>query len=178
MAKKKQVAPWIWVEGRAFDHRGVRQWHPLFNHRTEAEANTTLKAIERGVIDQKANRYLRRYDDFRIAPQRDQLADMAKARAKADAGRCPNCKKKPGKHTRGKWRGYNALRCSRCGHAWAVGPAPEALTLRWSATYSTNNRSKGAESPSEATPESQGSQGAQKKGKKKQKSKKKGKRKG
>lgn len=175
MAKKTKAPGWIWVEGRAFDHRGVRQWYPLFNHRTDSEANTTLKAIERGVIDRRANRYLDRFDDFRVMPERDQLTDMAKATAKAEAGKCPNCAKKPGKHKRGTWKGYPALRCSRCGHKWAIGPPKNVHTLRWSASY---ERSKGAESPSKAPAESSGSQGAEKKAKKKQKGKKKSKRKG
>lgn len=178
MAKKTKAPTWIWVEGRAFDHRGVRHWYPLFNHRTESEANTTLKAIERGVIDRKANRYLDRFDDFRVMPERDQLADMAKATAKAESGKCPNCGKKPGKHRRGTWKGYPALRCSRCEHKWAIGPPKDVDTIRWTASYDLDRRSKGAESPSKAPAEGSGSQGAKKKGKKKQKGKGKRKRKG
>lgn len=177
MAKKnKDKAPaWFWVEGRCFDHRGIRQWCPLFNSRTESEANTTLKAIERGVIDRKANRYLNRFDDFRVMPERNQLADMTEARLKAEEGKCPNCGKKPGKHKRGRWKGYPALRCSRCDHTWAVGPH-EDHDKPWSGA--TKKLSEAPQSPSKAPPESSGSQGAEKKAKKKQKGKKKGKRKG
>ena len=176
MAKKgkaQQQDPWIWVEGRGFDHRGVRQWYPLFNHRSEAEANSTLKLIERGLIDLKANRALGRYDSFRVSPSRDHLGDMNKERAKADAGRCPNCKKKPGKHTPGQWKGYRALRCSRCGHTWAISNHQDH-DRRWLPSYVLSHA---PERPVEAIEEGSGSRGAKKKGKKGAKSKKKSKKK-
>lgn len=164
MPKKTQQASWIWVEGRAFDSRGVRQWYPLYNHRTEHEAQQTLRLIENGVVTkEKVNRHLLRYDDFRIGEERDHVADMRAATEKAVAGKCPACGKKPGKHQKGKWKQRPALRCSRCGHKWAVGP-PEIPA-------------EGATSPSKGRNALLGLDGAARKGKKAQKSKKKGKKK-
>ena len=119
----KKQSPWWWVEGAYYDQRGVRQWAGLFNLRNQWEAKAAVRFMGDLPVRNDAvgpNTYV----EVRVrepGPERDVIGDINAANAKAFAGTCPACGKKPGKHKVGRWRSYPAWKCSRCGHMWASG---------------------------------------------------------